>query len=212
MFFLPACHVWRNSETKPVQVAADRESVIPFSIIEPEAYQADVIITSGGASEAGFIARSGNRRRVDYIRGENKRSSIVDSDGEFYISYPGKVYAEAVPSAGEQRSTAADAIAGDILYHKNYAEFEDLGPAGNGVTRYSVTLGDDAASKAVISIDDATSLPIKQEFYSLVAGDAVLRYSVELRNVRLDADDGLFAVPQGFRKVSLKEFAQAEGR
>ncbi|HMJ08452.1 MAG TPA: hypothetical protein VK468_05570, partial [Pyrinomonadaceae bacterium] len=62
----------------------------------------------------------------------------------------------------------------------------------------------------IIFVNDEVGLPVRQEFYTKNdAGERVLQYSVELRNVRLEADDALFSVPRQFRKVSVQEFIKS---
>ena len=66
------------------------------------------------------------------------------------------------------------------------------------------------ASEIVIFVDPAVGLPIKEEFYSVTGNKKTLGFSVELRNLNLEVDDGVFAIPTGFRRVSIDEFRKPD--
>jgi hypothetical protein len=78
----------------------------------------------------------------------------------------------------------------------------------NNITTYRVRFGDAASSDALIYINEDIGIPVKQEFYSINGDRRTLEYSVEFQDLQLTAEDDLFKIPDGFKKVSVQEFLQ----
>ena len=64
-------------------------------------------------------------------------------------------------------------------------------------------------SESLIFVDENFKIPIRQEFYSIEGEAKTLVYSMELQNLKLIAEEELFAVPKDFRKVSPEEFQKS---
>lgn len=205
----PACGWWQrsnnaNSPATP-QVADELKSEIPFSSKEPEHFQAEIVVTAGGAERRTFIARSGANRRWDFNFGAKDQLTNLQTDKNYLLLPASRIYAENAAGA-EPVSTDdwADFLTTEWLSQKTEANFEKLETAGN-LTKYRVRLGDGGeASEIFLYIDEKIGLPVRQEFY---AGDQkVLTYKFELKDLKLETDAGLFAVPADFKKVSAEEF------
>jgi len=201
---LPACRFWQTTE-KPAALTGEAANEIPFSTNTPEIFQAQVVVTAGTLTQRYFIARAGDKWRTDYSVGEPNERSVIQNGGEYYVSFPKKVYAENSMTQGEIE--APDGVMSGLLYHKPYADFEKTGRANN-ITTYRVKFGDASSSDALIYVNDDIGIPVKQEFYSINGDRRTLEYSVELQDLKLTAEDDLFSIPDGFKKVSAQEFLQ----
>ena len=199
---LPACRFWQTAD-KPATLTGEAANEIPFSTKTPDIFQTQVVVTAGAVTQKYFIARAGNRWRIDYSVGEPNESSIIQNGGEYYVSFPKKIFAEKVLTQGE--TAAPDDVMSDLLYHKPYAGFEKTGRANN-ITTYRVKFDDAASSDALIYVNEDIGMPVKQEFYSINGDQRTLEYSVELQDLKLTAEDDLFKIPDVFKKVSVQEF------
>jgi hypothetical protein len=202
LLFLPACRFWQTAD-KPASLIGEAANELPFSTKAPDVFQTRVIVTAGAVTQKYFIARSGERWRTDYSVGGPDESSIIYNGGEYYVSFPEKVYAEKTVVQGER--PAPDDIMSDLLYHKPFADFEKIGRENN-ITTYKVKFDDSASSEALVYVNDDFGMPIKQEYYSINGDRRTLEYSVELQDLKLAAGDDLFTIPSAFKKVSTQEF------
>ena len=189
-------------------VAETSKSAIPFETKEPENYQADLIIKTGGIESKIFTARNGADTRVDYYAGENQPTShIRRADGtSFLILNDEKIYAESVAAqtlanAAQTSNEVADFLNNEWLNAKADARFTSLG-VENGLTRYRVGLNESADAEIIVYINESFRLPFRQEFYSVRGTERTLTYSVEMRNFKLVADAALFDVPADYKRVS----------
>ena len=205
---LPACRFWQTAD-KPATLTGEAANSIPFSTKTPEIFQTQVVVTAGATTQKYFIARSGDRWRIDYSVGRPDESSVVHNGGEYLVSFPKKIYAEKAYAPGQ--AAAPDDLMSDLLYHKPYADFEKTGRANN-ITTYRVNLGDAASSEALIYINDDIGMPVKQEFYSINGDRRTLEYAIEFQDLKLTAEDDLFKIPDVFKKVSVQDFLQKPAR
>ena len=215
--FAASCGYWQgNSNITPAPaapfVAEELKSGIPFASKEPGVYQAEIVLTTYAGGEKSerkiFTARSGAKLRSDY---ENN-VSFLQSDGniKYLINNGRKVYAESQitsGAAGDSGNTIKDFLTAEWLNEKRGAKFENLG-AENGLTKYRVSLTDapNKDSETLIFVDENLKIPVRQEFYATNDGQKVLVFSMEMRNIKLEADDKLFELPKDYRKISPNEF------
>jgi hypothetical protein len=207
--FCPSCGFWpnaSNSNTASNQPeVSEIRSEIPFSSREPETYQAEIVEKSEGEPERRiFIARKKGyfvTRRIDL------GTLHLEAGKSFALNFAKKVYVEniiaAVPaeSSGERLS---DFLTTEWLNQKTEARFEKLGDE-NGLTKYRARFEN---SESLIFINESLQLPVRQEFYSLEGEDRILRFEIELQNLKFEVDESVFELPKDFRKVSLEEFKQ----
>lgn len=196
-----SCKFFQSSNTQTPKPFTPEEikSDIPFSTKEPEVFQAELVITAGGAESKKFVARSGNSRRFDYNFGAKNQVSVIQTDKVFTISADKKIYTETALSAA---FPAQNDFTVEWLNAKTTAEFTKMGTANN-LTQYSANFGN---SEIVISVDETTNLPMHQEFYSIESGQKTLTMTIELKNFKAEAANDLFVVPKDFKKVSAEEF------
>lgn len=206
---------WRQtsgetSATPAPFVAEEIKSGVPFKTKEPENFQFDLIVTTGGGGETKtFEARRGGDYRVDYNAGGNIRISAVNTaDGKsFLLLRDKKIYAET--SAGQE--TPSGASSGDLsdvptsewLNAKANAGFTNLG-VENGLTKYRVNFDGGDNAETLVYVDENISLPVRQEFYSTRGEERSRVYTVEMRNFKLIAGGDLFEIPANYKKVSLE--------
>ncbi|MBA3631319.1 MAG: hypothetical protein H0W58_00670 [Acidobacteria bacterium] len=207
-----ACRFWQKAEsempTPTPFVAEEIESKIPFSTKEPENFQAEFVVTTGGKEDKTFAARSGENRRYDYNVGEKNQFSVVKTadNKSFLIFKDKKIYAENLNNAIAQTAeNTFDFLTTEWLNRKADAKFELLG-AENGLTKHRVVLGENENSESIIWVDEKIGLPVRQEFYSTGGEQRMLNFTFEMNNLKLQTDADLFSIPKGFRKVSVEEF------
>ena len=187
---------------------ADRESA-PFSTKEPDEYQAEIVISAGGVERRLFAARKNGRSRIDYDRGTPGQRTVIRSDRDIVYSERLNIYADAAPSTASSGSSELENdITLSLLNSRPFTTFESMGTV-NGLSTYRARAAGESG-ETIISVDDGSGLPVKQEMFSVAEdGTRTLQYSVELRDVRLEAGDALFAVPKNARRVPLAEFRRA---
>jgi hypothetical protein len=205
-----ACGCWQNTTGHAVRGLEDDRGGAPFSTKEPETYQAEIVIASGGTERRIFTAKKGARSRVDYDYGTLEQKSVIRSDVDVVYSERLRIYADIRPAkSGQPPSELENDVTASLLSRRPETAYESLGRE-NGLSKFRTTSGDGIGSETIVFVDDAVGLPIRQEFYSVGAdGQKVLRYTIELRDVKLETDDALFTVPTGARRVQLAEFKRS---
>lgn len=208
---LQACAFWRAERSAPAGFSAgETKSEVPFSTIEPDVYQAEVVLTNYAGGEKTerkiFAAKNGEKLRSDY---ESKISFLQRGAGEKFLIHNGKkIYADGQTNSNIPALTdegLRDFLTNKWLNEKASARFENLGTENN-LTKYRVVLEDSQTSEMLIFIDENLKIPVRQEFYSINGKQKNLFFSMEIRNLNLEADEKLFELPKDFKKVSTEEF------
>lgn len=184
----------------------EAKSRFPFATKEPEIFQCEIVVTASDMTRRTMLARKGSLRRVDFDPSEKNQRTILQTDKEYLIAFDKKIYAEKAVKTGP---VAADAqfseLTSELLNLGEHAEFQEIGREET-VTKYKVSLDGGDANEIIIYYDETIGMPVKQEFFAVDGAEKILQYSVEVVGFRTDVDEGLFAIPAGFRKVSLGEF------
>lgn len=189
-----------NREVGPIP---EQKSEFPFSLHEPEVYQAEIFVTVNGVEEHFFIARSGEMWRRDHFDGAARTiSELRNADGAYIIDIKKRVYATE-PAAGDEVS-GFDPESVSNFRGKQYREFEETGRDG-GLIRYTARRIETSEDDILIVVDEASGMIVRQEFAS-PAGD---NFVYELRDLRLEADGALFALPAGYRKIGFEQLRTA---
>lgn len=209
LLLFSGCRFWQkkeNANTSPTPaVSDDLKTEIPFPTKEPERFQAEIVVTSGGAERVTFIARDGANQRYDFNFGAKDQLTKLQTDKNYLILPDKKIYAENAPSPIGGSDDWTDFLTTEWLSQKHPANFEKLETSEN-TTKYRVSTGDGAASEVLIYVDETLGFPVKQEFYSGEGERKNLTLAFELRNLKLQTDAGLFAIPSDFKKVPVEEF------
>lgn len=210
---------WRSGDENIAVNSTDSSSelltTIPFSNREPDVYQTEIIIKIGDTERKILTARNAARRVMIIDQNEKHEVTLLENAGNppMMISRTDKSYTELSASVFSGMEEANDFLTNEWLNQKTTATFENLG-AENGLTKYLVRLGSEGNqnSEAVIYVDENIKLPVRQEFYSLQNNQRVLTSTIELRNFKLSADENLFQLPEGFRKISAPDFQKLARR
>jgi hypothetical protein len=226
-----------NEEGAAVRkTASETTGPPPFSTKEPERYQAKMVLTSGLGEESNIpgmkglataetlITRDGEKRRVDteIVRGM-KVSYLQLASGRYMLVPAKKIYTEFNPN-GEGGNPASSKgmspdFAPDKLLNQSMggASYEKLGAEdlnGRATVKYRVTVGGQpgaaqaAKTESLIWIDEALGMPVKFESTSVGGPRNGAKYTMELRDIKLDVDPSLFEVPTDYKKVDYKEYSR----
>ncbi len=209
-----ACRFFGGGGTKtdPDSPVAEVQTNVPFKTQEPETFQAEIVVSNyidgKKTKRRYFIAKKGIKSLITFDYGtKNEKANLqIDETTSYLIDRKQKTL--------KKRTRAANTADGDEL--KNFlttkwlnekvgARFEDLGAADN-LASYRVTLGDSNNSEVLIFIDEKLNIPVKQEFYSVAQNERVLNYSVEVKDVKTEVSDEVFAIPNDY----IEESAEAE--
>jgi len=204
------CRFWSktsdaNTSSTPA-VSDELKSEIPFICKEPEQFQAEIVITANETERRTFIARNGLNRRYDFNPGGKNQLINLQTDKNYLILPDKKIYAENNAAQTASTDDWANFLTTEWLNEKTDAGFEKLETTEN-LTKYRVRLAGSNTSEIFIYVDEKLNLPVKQEFYGPGSGEQkALMYSFDLKNLKLETDENLFAVPPDFKKVSIEEF------
>lgn len=207
--FFSACRDGRNknAETNAAEplVAEGSTGEIPFSTKEPDDFQAEIVISANGTERKTFVARSGAKRRSDFGAGAKNQVSSLSTDKNFLILPDKKIYAENADAENVVSiENWTDFLTNEWLNARSEVAFEKLETAGN-TTKYLVKPENAGQTEILIFVDDAHGFPVRQEFYSVSGDRRILNFAVELRNLKIPADESTFAVPPDYKKVSMDD-------
>jgi hypothetical protein len=184
-----------------VTFASQPKTEYPFVAREPEVFQAELVVRTGETERRMFIARNGEKRRIDYDVGSDDQHGVVLADKEYLLFYKRKVFEERPMS-----STAAELyepLSAQVLTAHDFANFEEIN-RDRSVVEYTARINESSNSESIIFFDESIGLPVRQEFYSVEGDERKLQYSVELQGFRTEADPELFVVPKNFRRQERK--------
>ena len=190
-------------------------STPPFQTKEPDRYQATrtiTIVTSDGKTVVTVTstARDGDRRRHE-SETLSKRVAYLDlPEGRFLLLLDEKVYADVAPGS-DPLINEEDAITPEWLLHEDVAAttYQSLGKeiiGGRNATKFRTVVnissgGNVSQSETLIWIDEALNMPIRSETTS---PDGT-RITMELSNVTLDVDSGMFQLPNDYEKIAISD-------
>jgi outer membrane lipoprotein-sorting protein len=192
-------------------------STPPFPTKEPERYRATRTITAVSATgdtvvTRNRIARDGELRR-DESESAGQRVVYLDlREGKFAVLPDAKLFAD-LTAADETASgdTEESESSPDRLLHTEpmATTYQSMGAesiGGRNTQKYRVVVNSSSGanvsrSETVIWIDDALQMPVKSETKS--TGGA--RSTMELSDIALDVDPGLFRIPEGYEKITFAE-------
>lgn len=222
----------RGSQTPPNSNRESSGSEIitsstpPFPTKEPERYQATRVIRTGESSpgssdlsavETCFIARDGDKRREEYHSRSGEKIVYLEIPPRRFVLLPSnKTYADldAVPGETEASNLQKEAeISPDRLINEarpetNYQKLgiENLG--GRSTIKYRVTWdqttnGNTVSSETLIWVDEALGMPIRS-LTRETGHDHFSEVMTELKDMRLDIDQGLFQLPKDYKRVEAR--------
>ncbi len=213
IFSASGCRLWQTggNSAPPVNSATndELESKIPFAVREPENFQAEIVVTSNGAERRNFVARNGLRRRYDFNYQENNQLTVLQNGGNYFILPAKKIYAQETAAAiFDVPNDWQGFLNNEWLSQKTSAHFEKIETV-DAVAKYRVEPEGATSSEIFIYVDENLGMPVKQEFYAVEGENKTLVYRFEIKNLKQQTDENLFAVPNDFKKVSSEEMKRS---
>ena len=198
---LQACGSSQPNTNKDFPEIDGERGAFPFSIREPKIYSGEIVQTSGSVTTVYFVARNGDRTRIDFDRGGENQVSMVHSESDLVVSYKTKSFYELPSGTGDVGSlNPADQLTRGFLGGAESAKFEKIETV-NGQTKYRVNSVAGGKNETFIYFDESLAMPVKHEFFAVDGDRRSIMFSVEFKDLKLEADDSLFAVPEGFKKT-----------
>ncbi len=199
----------QNGGESPVQTPpiVESNSRIPFSNKEPDSFQAEVFTVGDTLNERKtFVARSGEKKRYDFDFGTKRQLTWLQNEKNYLLLPENKIYAEKT-SAVMLNADVSEFLIG-VPPGAVEANFERIGTEDNTVIyRISPSAG---AAEILIYVDETKGLPVRQEFYSVEGEQKKMTFRMEIRDLKIPADENLFVVPSDYRRVSEAELRKAQ--
>jgi hypothetical protein len=193
------CSLWRSDPSPTTTLASSPASDFPFSLVEPEIFQTEIVIRTGEEERHILVARNGNQRRIDYDVGTDHQRAVLITDREYVVNFKRKEYTERPLTS--DLSSVDSTLTGQLINGRDYSDYVEVGRDGP-LIQYRVRVNEGSAAELLVFYDQAIGLPVKQEFYSIDGEARTLQYSFELRGFKTEVDGSVFQIGRDFRKVS----------
>ena len=193
------CSLWRSDPSPTTTLASSPASDLPFSSVEPEIFQTEIVIRAGDDERHILVARNLNQRRIDYDVGTDHQRAVLITDKEYLVNFKRKEYTERPLTS--DLSSIDSTLTGQLINARDYSDYDEVHRDGS-VIQYRVRVNDGSASEIMVFYDQSIGLPVKQEFYSIDGEARTLQYSFELRDFKTDVDASVFQIGREFRKVN----------
>ena len=193
-----------NENSVPV---LENERRAPIPTKEPDAYRGLLVISAGAIERRVFLARNGDLRRMDLDPLGERPLTLLVSGRHYLVSAAEKIYAVRPTGTAAAPETAfIEDMVRRYLTAPPRAEIETLDETDAAATYRVRSTSDDGLYESIVYVDKRAGFPVKQEFFSLRGTERTLQYTVEFRDLHLDADGVSFDLPDGVREVPLTEF------
>ena len=215
--------------------AEETATAPPYQTREPERYQATVVTTGsiggqnpatggapGSSNQQVSVARDGTRRRMEFELMPGVKMLFLQLPEGSYLLYPAKkMYAEVRRSDGATANGntggASPDFSADKLINQSRAgaRYEKLGTEevnGRMTTKYRVTTrgaastnAPAASSETIVWVDESLGMPIKSETTSTGGATGGSRYTMEIKDLKLEVDPSVFTLPKDYKKVEREQ-------
>ena len=176
----------------------------PFPTREPQEYQGNFVVSDGTSETQYFVARKADKWRFDINSNGSPKTTQVRTDKVYLIDHINKTYAiEAFADLEDFDSTYFNSLTWGFFRGANYIEYEETGRNGDLVSYKAKTLKD-RKNDVLITVDATTGIMMRQEITSDKDRDAKgapIRYTYEVRDLKLAVDDSVFEIPSGYRST-----------
>ncbi len=208
LFAIQGCNLWQenNGNTSTINVT---KSDVPFPTAEPVVFQCNIVRSDGEHEQKTFFARKNGNWRFDLADGSESSETILRTNKDYRLNSNKKVFTE-IPQ-GDPSATEPEFISdltSAALKHDGQTRFEKIGAEG-GLAKYTAEIGDADNAKTVIYVDETNGLIMKEEFFSLKGQNEntpTPSFVFELRDLKMEVDDSIFALPAGFKKLSWTQY------
>lgn len=185
----------------PVDPSSER---FPFPTKEPQEYQGNFVVSDGISETQYFVARKADRWRFDINSNGAPKTTQVRTDKVYLIDHVNKTYAiEAFADLEDFDTSYFNSLTWGFFRGANYIEYEETGRNGNLISYKAKTLKD-RKNDVIISVDATTGIMMRQEVTSDIDRDAKgapIRYTYEVRDLKLEVPDSAFDIPSGYRST-----------
>ncbi len=182
----------------------EMQSDFPFSTKEPQVYQGDFVVSDSSNEYRRFVARNAAKSRFDIFQDGDLYLSQIKTDRIYSLNHKNKIYSASTHEVNSSLFDGGFGSIGDFFRGKEYREFEDLGIEGT-LRKYRVRQDESTKDIVLIYVDEQVGMIIKQEFVKSGENQTV-KFVYEIRNLKLEADDTLFTIPEDYREVTLSEY------
>ncbi len=175
----------------------------PFSNEEPGRYQTFIVQTMADEADKFFVARDGDKWRIDSAYGTPGQTATLHTDKDYILAFIAKAYSEMETAHGfDERPNMVQEISHGLLNSREQASYEKIDSA-NSLTNYRYK--DAKAKEVVLTFDEAKRVPVKKEIFGIVGGTRTLEKGITLEGFTTEVDPGHFKIPEDFKKVSAAE-------
>lgn len=200
-----SCSLFRTTESTEQLPQAKPISDLPFDAREPEVFSAEIVISSGDVSSRRAFYRKPGGWRLDIYNGEEIAWSAVNTGRETVIDHRRKVFAEVEEKTGGAEPDFVQEMTVRLLRKRRYSSFETLGQEEH-IRKYRVSISGHEGGDIVLYYDESLKMVVRQEFLQGEGEQAKPVLTFEMKNISFDVPDTVFAVPEGYRKVSETEY------
>ena len=208
LLVIASCRSQTENPTTPDTIVS---SSPPFQTKEPERYRAVRTITTVNAAGESLITKTSVARDGEMRRHESGKLVYLNVvEGRFVLLPSEKVYADLTDESTINADQAEDISPEGLLHEDSEStSYQKLGGEsinGRSTNKYRIVVNNSAApnvsqSETVMWVDEALQMPIRSETKS---ADGT-RVTMELSEIKLEADKDLFKVPKDFQKLSFSE-------
>lgn len=175
----------------------------PFTNEEPEKYQTFIVQTTPKETVRFFVARDGDKWRVDSAYGTPSQTTSLHTDKDYILAYEAKAYSEYDSTHGfDERPNMVQEISYGMLNSRDKAVYEEISSEA-GVAKFRFI--DARGKESVVTFDKENGLPIKKEIFSINDGAKTLEITISLEGLLTEVDPGHFEIPKEFKKASAEE-------
>ena len=215
MLFASACTQSQRVVTETAANDTVVSSTPPFQTKEPARYRATRTITTLASDDIeeitkNAIARDGELRREETDAGGRRVVYLTLPEGRFVLLPEEKVFADATTveqlESGDESETSPDRLLHTEPISTTYQRLGAESVNGRNAQKYRVAVnsstgGNVSASETVVWVDEALQMPIKSE---MKTADGT-RWTMELTDIVLEVDPGVFRIPEDYKKIAFSE-------
>ena len=195
-------------------------STPPFQTKEPERYRAVRTITAVNAEGQTLVTKTSVARDGEARRQDSKTIVYLDlPEGKFVLLPDEKVYADLKDQSQistdpneEELKSSPDALLHTEAGNTSYQKLGNEVIGGRNTNKYRIVVNSSTTpnvsqSETLMWIDEALQMPIRSETKS----DST-HVTMEISDIKLDVDKGLFTIPADYRKVTFTELRRKTTR
>jgi len=203
-----------RSQSNTIITSQSSDTVVsstpPFQTKEPEIYHAVRTITTVNAAGETLVTKTLMARDGEMRRHESGRFVYLDvKEGKFVLVPAEKLYADLTDESTINADPSDVSPEGLLHEDSESTSYQKLGNeeiAGRNTNKYRIVVNNSAApnvsqSETVMWVDEALQMPVRSETKS---ADGT-RVTMELSEIKLEANKDLFTVPKDYQKLSLSE-------